>query len=718
MNLDAALATFLDESRELLAQMETILLATENGDEADLHALFRAAHTIKGSAGLFGLDAVVAFTHHVESVLDRLRNGEIAFDASLIGLLMECRDHIAALVAAATSGGEAGDGRLLEARLAESLGAPPVTLLLPSAPAGAAAEALLVGACGGGVVGGADHWHLSLRFGAGVLQNGMDPLSFIRYLSSHGRIVHLVSLLDALPTWDDYDPESCYLGFEVDLESEASKAEIESVFDFVRDDANIRILPPHSKVEEYVALIHELAEDDARIGEILVAGGSLTRHELDTALAAQRAAQAPPSAPMGQPLGALLVDTGVVHAAVVDAAVEKQKRGEEKRAREAMNVKVPSLRLDQLIDLVGELVIAGAATQLQAELSGQPPLREAAANLLRLVEDIRDISLKLRMVPVGEVFARFPRVVRDVARELGKDIALVVNGAETELDKSLVEKIADPLTHMVRNAMDHGIEPVVTRLANGKTARGTVCLNAYHESGSIVIEVADDGGGLDSERILQKARERGLVAPDQVLTQDEIFRLILEPGFSTAAQVTNLSGRGVGMDVVKSSVEAMRGSLDIESEPGRGTTMRICLPLTLAIIDGFQVALGESVFILPLELVVECIEYPAETASDYLNLRGEVLPLVRLAELLAVEAVPEIRQSVVVVSHGRRKAGLLVDRLLGETQAVIKPLGRLFEKVRGISGYTIRGSGEVALILDVPTVIQCAAVTAAAPLHS
>jgi two-component system chemotaxis sensor kinase CheA len=403
----------------------------------------------------------------------------------------------------------------------------------------------------------------------------------------------------------------------------------------------------------------------------------------------------------------MLVDQGMVAPPVVEAALVKQKHNEERRTQEARSIKVPADRLDTLINQVGELVIAGSAVQLHASKARDTELQEAAANLLRLVEDMRDTALRLRMTPIGDVFNRFPRVVRDVSKELGKDIELVINGAEAELDKSMVEKIGDPLMHLVRNSIDHGIESPEARAATDKPPRGRVSLNAYHESGSIVIEVADDGRGLDTARILQKAVERGIVAADANLTEAEIHRLILAPGFSTAETVTNLSGRGVGMDVVKSSIEALRGTLDIASQPGQGTTTRLCLPLTLAIIDGFQVGVGGATFILPLDAVVECIELPqGGDASDYLNLRDQVLPFLRLRQVFELPGEPPPRQNIVVISFAGRKAGIAVDRLDGECQTVIKPLGRLFEQVSGIAGSTILGSGEVALILDVAQLIQ------------
>jgi len=709
MNIDAARATFFEESQELLRQMEDILLAFEAGtqDGEAVNGLFRAAHTIKGSAGLFGFEEVVGFTHVVESVLDRLRSGAIDVGDELPGLLLASGDHIGTLVAAAAEDRPAeadaqARGRALVARLKIFLPppaeTPPAGGILPEPE-----PALAVS--GGGPLGGADTWHLSLRFGADVLRMGMDPLAFIRYLTTLGDIVHLETLGESLPPLEDFDPEACYLGFELDLKSAASRQEIEAVFEFVQDDAQVRILPPHANVEDYIALIGSLPEDAARLGEILIAGGALTRRELEHALRAQAQAAG------GLRLGEILTEAGAVPAPVVQAALEKQKRGEERRAAESRSVKVPADKLDRLIDLVGELVIAGAGTQLLANRAGLGELAESAAQAARLVEEVRDAALRLRMVQIGEVFNRFPRVVRDVSRELGKDIELKLSGAETELDKSMVERLGDPLMHLLRNAMDHGLETTGERIACGKPARGSVSLAARHESGSIVIEVSDDGRGLDRARILQKAVERGLVQESQSLEDGEVYQIILQPGFSTAETVTNLSGRGVGMDVVKSAIEALRGTIGIHSRPGEGTTMRLTLPLTLAIIDGFLVDVGGAQFVLPLEMVVECIELPAGDGAegrDYLDLRGQVLPFLRLRDLFEVPQPAPRRQNVVVVQYGGRQAGLTVDSLMGECQTVIKPLGVLFERLRGISGSTILASGEVGLILDVPQLIQLA----------
>lgn len=723
LNLDQALQTFIAESRALLEEMEDALLRLENDprDADTLGAIFRAAHTVKGSAGLFGLDAIVGFTHIVEDVLDRLRNGEIQATGDLSALLLESRDHILTLIeVVAEQGGQLDAGaraveEALRRRLQPYQAGGGDTASDKAAASGKTSVALPpeppVQMSGGGQVA-SDNWHISLRLNPGVLRDGMDPLSFIRYLSTLGQIVAISTLPDAMPAADAMDAETCYLGFEIDFKSDADKETIAGVFEFVREGSTIHILPPFSKISEYIELIRSLPEKETRLGEILVLSGALTQRELTDGLTAQQTGMRQDGTRAA--LGDILVEQHSVEQAVVQEALEKQAQTRDNKSKESRYVRVQADKLDELINLVGELVIAGAGANLLAQRSHDGALQEATSVMARLVEEIRDGALRLRMVPIGETFNRFQRVVRDVGRELGKEIDLVITGAETELDKSVVEKIGDPLMHLVRNAIDHGIESAAARQAAHKPARGTLRLNAYHDSGSIVIEIADDGGGLNRDRILAKARERGLVAADAVLSDGEVFNLIFEAGFSTAEAVTNISGRGVGMDVVKRNITALRGTVELASEPGHGTTVRIRLPLTLAIIDGFLVGVGKSSFVVPLEMVVECIELSAEDRAamderNYLNLRGEVLPFVPLRRHFEVEGGPGRRENVVVVSYGGQKAGLVVDALMGEFQTVIKPLGKLFSTLRGIGGSTILGSGEVALILDVPALIAQAA---------
>ena len=692
MSMDPALQTFLGECQDLLQEMEDGLLVLEEqpDDIETLNALFRAAHTIKGSAGIFGLDPICGFTHGVENLLSRLRDGELTINGEMAGLLLSCRDHIRSLVTRLVEeGGEvdgtmSAEGAALTGRLAIYLDEGPA-----AAPAAASADAPTPGTAAGA-------WHVSLRFDGDVLRMGMDPLAFLRYLRKLGEITH-VAISDSLPAVAEMDPESCYLGFEARLEGETDQGAIEDVFEFVRDDCTLQIIPPGAPAERWRALIEALPEGAERAAELLAEAGAEIPGEAPEATPE-------PSPPEPAP-AATAPDEGGAKAA------EKGGAAKGGAAKGGGSLRVDAERLDQLINLVGELVIAVAGTDVLARRAADEALRESAEGMSRLVEEIRDTSLKLRMVPIGETFRRFQRVVRDGARDLGKQIELITYGADTELDKVVSERISDPLMHLVRNAMDHGLERPEIRTAAGKPAAGTIHLEAYYDSGSIVIEINDDGAGLNAERIAAKAVERGLIEAGQPLSEHEIYRLIFEPGFSTAEKVSNLSGRGVGMDVVRRNIEALRGTVDVESSPGEGSTFRIRLPLTLSIIDGFLLKVSDTSYVVPLEMLVECIEVGDEECRlteghDYLDLRGEVLPFLRMRDLLAADGDDRRRENIVVVQYGDYKAGLVVDDLLGETQAVIKPLGALFQRLRGISGATILGSGEVALILDVPGLVQ------------
>ena len=707
MDMDEVLKVFIAESQELLQQMEEALLMLEHapGDSDTINAIFRAAHTIKGSAGLFGLDLIVAFTHIAESVLDRVRSGELRFDADLTALFLQVGDHLGQLVRLVDEGADLttlpDEIQPLHEQLSECL-----SRYLPT-PSNSQSQLRAPERIERGHEHGlsADHWHLSLRFGPDTLRNGMDPLGLFRYLNTFGRIVSIIPVLDRIPTAAEMDPETCYLGFEVAFFSDADKATIDGAFEFVREDSLIRILPPHSKSDEYFELIRALPEEDMRLGEILMRCGTLTTTELQEVLHAQvRSQQLDEPLPIGQ----VLMEQSLVQPPVIAAALQKQQQVKENRSNENNLIRVDASKLDRLIDLVGELIIAGAGAQMTAQRCGHSEMQEATEVLSRLVEEVRDSALPLRMVQIGGTFNRFQRVVRDVSREIGKDIALSISGGETELDKTVVERITDPLTHLVRNAMDHGIESAETRLAQGKTAQGRVWLNAFHDAGSIIIEVGDDGGGLDPQRILAKARERGMLSEGQQLSDKDIFNLIFEPGFSTAEQVSNLSGRGVGMDVVKRNITALRGTIELNSTQGQGTSVRIRLPLTLAIIDGFLVSVGQASYVIPLELVEECIELNGNTLLQrgHLELRGQMLPVVHLREMFEDDSPRPRRESVVVVQQAGLRAGLVVDQLLGEFQTVIKPLGKVFSTSSGLGGFTILGDGMVALILDIPNLLS------------
>jgi two-component system chemotaxis sensor kinase CheA len=715
MNLAIAQQTYIVESRELLRDMENALLRLEKapGDAEAITAIFRAAHTIKGSSGAFNFDAIVEFTHAMESLLEQIRSGRTPIDSGLIALLLGCGDHVSSLLDCLAADDrktafgrvrETGEG-LLE-RLNAYLGVARVPRVAEEPARDSGVEQI-----GGPTVASAG-WHISLRFGRNVLRNGLDPLSFIRYLGSLGEVTEVTTLFDAMPDAADVDPESCYLGMELNFNGAVAKETIADVFEYLRDDCAIRILPPHSRISDYIDLINALPEDKARLGELLVKSGALTRRELEEGLRLQRdLKQAGGGAGAGPKIGEILVGQGAVQNELVDAALEKQDLIKKTKEIESSFVRVRADKLDELITLVGELVIASAGTALAARGTADVETIEAASTMGRMVEEVRDRALKLRMVPIGETFSRFSRLARDLGRELGKDIELELTGTETELDKSMVDKIADPLMHLVRNAIDHGIEPAAKRSEQGKRPAGRLQLNAYHDSGSIVIEVVDDGGGLNRKKILARAVERGLLPAGYTPSDEEIHRLIMQSGFSTASEVTNVSGRGVGMDIVRRNIEALRGTLSIDSIEGQGTTFSMRLPLTLAIIEGFLVGVDRCSYVVPLEMVVECLELSAEDrvrirSSGYINLRGEVLPLLRLRDVFEVSGDSGKRENIVVVNYAGRRAGFVVDALLGEFQTVIKPLGKLFERLSGISGSTILANGEVALILDAPALVQ------------
>ncbi|WP_327003093.1 chemotaxis protein CheA [Dactylosporangium sp. NBC_01737] len=690
-DLNDALDTFITEARELLQDFEEGLLGLEDEPSAQdtVNALFRTMHTLKGSAGLFGLHHLVAFTHVVETVLDSVREGELAVSAELVSALLPCGDHVSSMVEGVAAGrldattGETVDGDRLLAALQ-----PFLTVSSSSSPAPdpvvQADETLRT-------------WRLTLRFGPDSLRNGMDPLSFLRYLATMGVLERVTTLTDALPDAELMDPETCYLGFEVDFVSGAAKADIEGVFDFVREDSQISIVPADDQADDYVKVIEGLPDQD-RLGELLVRSGAVTDLEIARALQIQqernRTGDTLPQ------LGEILIETQTVPKPVVDAALGKQRKTADSRSQETQTIRVYANRLDKLIDLVGELVIAQSSVGIHGR--DDEGHDEAQSEVMRLVEEVRHSALSLRMVPIGTTLRRFERVVRDVCVDLDKDVDLVITGGEAEMDKALVERIGDPLLHLVRNALDHGVEPRAERERQGKPVRGKLRLNAFHDAGSIVIEVADDGRGLNRDRILGKAVERGMVQPGAVMTDHEVFDLIFEPGFSTVETVSNLSGRGVGMDVVRRNIAELRGTIEVDTAAGAGTTFRIRLPLTLAIIDGFLVGVGPSAFIVPLDRVTECVELPPHAAErDCMYLRGEVLPFIRLRTIFDIAGAPPRRQNVVVIEQSGQRAGLVVDTLLGQFQTVIKPLGVLFSEARCISGSTILGNGEVALILDV-----------------
>ena len=667
-----ALPAFVSEAHEQVAAFEQLLLELESapGDRELLDALFRCAHTIKGSAGIFGLDGVVAFTHHVETLLDLLREGHVGLTPELSTVLLRSSDQIRAIVSESAAGvvptSQDEQSRLeLVHQLDVAGGLQAVPAAMPDPDAAGVAPGLHDGG-----------FHVRVSFGADTFRNGMDPLAILDYVRRQGDVCALTCDIDRVASLEALDPETCSLAFEFDVLGDCSRGDIESAFTFVRDDCDL-VLTENGRVPV----------EEPR--EVAVA----TPAPLATA-APDGDAASPRTAPAG---------TRTTARAAAD---------------DNRFIRVHADRLDEAINLLGELVIASAGASLLAGQTRQRALIEANQHVTRLVEEIHNGTLKLRMVPIGETFTRFRRVVRDTAASLGKEVGLEIVGGDTELDKSVVERIADPLTHLVRNALDHGLESPAERVACGKAAQGRLTLAARHDGASILIRIADDGRGIQRDKVLQRAWERGLVAQGVVPADADILRLIFEPGFSTAESVTNLSGRGVGMDVVLRNIQALRGSVEITSEPGAGTCIEIRLPLTLAIIEGFMVSVGPSKFIFPLDAVVEVIEGRDSAAAcrgrerGCVDAHGHLLPVVDLRALYALGSERPARSSIVVVRGGSGPYGVVVDALLGQHQTVIKPLGRMFRSLRGMSGSAILGTGEVALIIDVHSLGTLAAAEA------
>lgn len=680
MELDFAIATFFEESAENLEMMEKALLSLESDAAEDisenLNALFRAVHTIKGSSGMFGFDSVVAFTHVLENLLQTLREHKKPVSAGLITVLFESRDHMEALLnhcqqnEGEPSAELSAETQKLFAKLESADPAQDGSDTIPDSVTPAQV--------------GNPNWQLSLRFDPDSFRDGMDPLPILNYLTSLGEISSVEVVPSLLPEIEDCDLEHCYLGFEISLNSHASEQEIVNTFAHL-DDSVYRIIPPAAPLSLYAETLSE-RESEADLLDIWVNQGALTDEE------AGHIALKPESLVESVTEGS---DKQTSSNRAASATQSKMK---------SSSLRVDSDKLDELINLIGELVTSGAGVALLSH--GNGPVQEAVANLNGLVEEVRDAALKLRMVQVAGTFNRFNRLVRDTATSMGKKVELLMSGEETELDKSVIEHINDPLTHLVRNAIDHGIEAPEERRAKGKAETGTLSLSAYHEAGSIVLEIKDDGKGLDPEFIRKRGVERGLVNPDQLMSRDEIFQLIFEPGFSTKEVVTDLSGRGVGMDVVRRNINDLRGRIEVESEVDQGSTFRIYMPLTLAIIDGFLIGVGDERFVLPLESVEECVALDdalvkANKNGAYINLREQVLPLVDLKQTFDIQGVDSRRKSVVVIQNAGCRVGVIVDKLLGELQTVIKPLGPVFKRLSGVTGSTIMADGEVALILDI-----------------
>ena len=704
---------FTAECSEILQKMESILLELEEVEvipEEKIHELFRFIHTIKGSAGIFGYEAIVSFTHIVESLLDKIREGILPFKKESIGLFLDCRDHISELIEAAANGNPLERSTIknqekLTGILENLLGVVP-----PLSKNEAVAQNVVQSPEKVAKESKSYLWHISLRFKEDTIRNGLDPFSTFQYLNRVGEIIRLYTLTNKVPTIENLDPEGCYLGFEILYKCDKDLLFVQEAFEFVQYDCDIYILSPHRKPQDWIEFFIYRKEPIIRLVRSLFYTKSLDKKTLKLIKIHYKKSKENPVKELEQPIKNNHVEEEIsdIHHSL-DTKNELSPKTKEFGTKENKSIRIDSSKLDILINLVGELVVNGAnLSQISTERKDSN-LIEIVSHLNVLINEIRDTSLNLRMVQIGETFNRFHRVVRDISQELNKDVQLTITGGETELDKIVVEKINDPLMHLIRNSLDHGIESIEDRIARGKSPRGKLSLHAYHEAGNIVIEVKDDGKGLDKKKILKKAIEKGLINPEKNLSDAEIHRLIFKAGFSTAEKVTSISGRGVGLDVVEKNIESLRGSITLFSEEDKGSIFQIRLPLTLAIIDGFLFKIANFYYVVPLYQIVECIEYKDEdsTENDFINLRGNLLPFLRLSKLFHLpEDSSTSRKNILILQNMGSQVGILVDSLHGEFQTVIKPLGKLFQNLKGISGTTVLGSGEVALILDVGMLFQ------------
>lgn len=660
MNGQDPIEAFRVEAGELLDATEQALLDLSHDlNSSDLiNTVFRGMHTLKGSGAMFGFDALAAFTHHCETTFDSVRKGRMPASAELVALTLAAMDHMRKLVddREGTSAGSAGEHLL--ARLQALLGA-------GVAGASPAPDAAATGKMGTEPSGDDKRdWHVRFRLPPDALSNGTNPLILLDELRELGAR-NLAVDHSQVPPLDELDAALCYLGWTLDLPASVTREAIEDVFIFVIDDMELSIEAAGSADE----------------------GGGRTHAPLANSADDFAAGIAPEAIP------------------VTEAPNSRASR------TSSESVRVPADRLDLLMDRVGELVIVQSRlAQLAADGAsgavGELALRSISEEVERLANELRDTMMVLRMVPIASLFGRFRRLVHDLARETGKSIELETAGETTEIDKTVFERLADPIVHLIRNSCDHGLETEEERLAAGKAPTGRLRLTAQQAGGEVLITIEDDGRGISRDRVRAKAEASGLIQPGQVLTDSELLQLIFQPGFSTAAQITNLSGRGVGMDVVKRTIESLRGHIDLTSEPGKGSVITLRIPLTLAIIDGLLVRVGQGCYVIPLAAVEECLELSLQEdirsrGRSMIQLRETLVPFLRLREIFATGTRPDPFQKIVVIATGGERVGLVVDQIIGSHQTVIKSLSSLHRSIPSFSGATILGDGGVALILDV-----------------
>lgn len=673
---DELIEIFFEDMDEQLSIMENTLLDMEqvNVEDVDsemINKLFRAMHTMKGNSGMFGFDHIVSFAHVAENLLDEIRNGNIKLTQEMIDLFLLVNDHSKTLIEIETQGAQMDDDQLeynnsLIKQLNGFLNNESVetTELIESENTN-------------DDLPGTTKYQIEINLKDEFFKSGMDLVSIIKYLDVIGEIISIKLIDDKVPPIDKLEPQQAYMSFFIEYETDEPKSEVIDAFEFVQEDIELKIDEQSDQ-----SVTADIKNDITQIKKTDFEDKKETKIINEEPKAQQK------------------------------QSVELNKEQPDNiNKQKSFTLKVDSLKVDKLINQISEMVIANAKITQYALDTDDSDFEEAVIVMSEMLEDIRNGIMNIRMVQVGDSFSKLRRIVNDIAKKTGKEIEFVIQGGETELDKTVVEKISDPLVHMLRNSVDHGIEMPQDRIQKGKSPKGSIVLKAYPDAGSIVIDIIDDGAGINKDIIFNKAVEKNIIDPNIHLSDNDIYNLIFAPGFSTAESISDISGRGVGMDVVKRNIEDLRGTVAVDSNLGYGTKITIRLPLTLAIIDGFLVQVGTTKYIIPLDMIQECIELTAKEknkmhGNDYITLRSNLLPILDIADHFNDEKVKTSRENIVVVKYGNSTIGLKVDELYGEFQTVIKPLGELFENVAGISGGTILGNGDIALIFDIPKLIE------------
>ena len=680
IDLSQFIPTFLEECFEGIELMEASLLNLEQGDEETINSIFRAAHSIKGGAGTFGFNHVTEFTHLVENLLDEMRDGRRNIAHKDIEILLDSVDCMRLLIEAIRDDCSYDDSKVIVTSqlLTATLNNISIdenivedTIKDNESSSNAIADDSLT------------HWSISFIPEHHLVQTGNDPLLLLNALAELGK-VSVTANCNSIPSLVDFDATELYISWQITLITAAKKEDIAEIFEWVEDDCQLVISNEESIDKKPTEINVDIANETDETDELTA--------EKPTIKAKAKTK----------------VNPNVTN----DSCLQKPKA-------ESGSIRVGVDKVDSLINLVGELVITQSMLSELGndfELSKVARLNSGLEQLLQNTKELQESVMRIRMLPISFAFNRFPRLIHDLSKKMGKEIELLISGEQTELDKSVMEQISDPLVHLVRNAVDHGIEATDVRIAQGKPEKGTVSLDAYHQGGSIVIEIKDDGGGIDSNVILAKAIENGLVDESISLSESQVYDLLFEPGFSTAKTLSDISGRGVGMDVVKRNIQSLGGRIQIESTLGVGSTFKVFLPLTLAILDGQLVKVGREVYIIPLITIVESLQTQEalinRTSGDMVlyRLREDNVPVIPIYKLFNIPAQNKaIKNSLlVVVEADGQKVGLMVDDLLAQQQVVVKSLNENYQQVEGVSGATILGDGSVAMILDVPSMINMA----------